>query len=72
MNSFIIKKNILINPKIIRVSCRNTIYREGCLSFGYVDLKVIRSDYVKLKYFDIDNQIRFTEISNHLSKDACW
>jgi len=44
---------VCINPEILEKSVEEVIETEGCLSFPGLFFKVKRSEYVKVKYFDI-------------------
>ena len=63
INSILIKKRVFINPKIIGVSYKKTLYKEGCLSLINVDYRVSRHIFLKLKF---KNDLKKIEISNSI------
>ena len=58
---------ILINPIIIEASLNDKKqYAEGCLSYGNVFPEIERFNKIKVRYLDIEGQINFLEISDHI------
>jgi peptide deformylase len=45
-------KAVMINPEILEESEEETEYSEGCLSIPGISEKVIRPEWIKIKYFD--------------------
>ena len=56
-----------LNPEILAVSSETNYDTEGCLSIFYGTLygRIERSNYVKLKYLDVDGEEQIGEISQH-------
>ncbi|MDD2913433.1 MAG: peptide deformylase [Candidatus Pacebacteria bacterium] len=58
----------LINPKIIKYGKEKTIEEEGCLSFPDIFLKIKRSDYIKIKGFNLKGEELEIEATGILSR----
>ena len=50
------KKQIFINPEIVKISKKSSIVEEGCLSVPNVYLPIKRAMSLKIKAFDENNK----------------
>ncbi len=48
----------MVNPELIEVSAETAVYEEGCLSFPDQYAEVTRPARVRVRYLDVDNEVR--------------
>ncbi len=48
----------MVNPELIEVSAETAVYEEGCLSFPDQYAEVTRPAGVRVRYLDVDNEVR--------------
>jgi len=53
-----------INPIVINKSKKQIVYKEGCLSFPGLEVKVRRSKDILVRYLTVDNKIKTEELSD--------
>ena len=62
------KPLVVINPEIIEYSDEQIIMEEGCLSLPDVRAEVERSEIIKIKYLDTDEEVQEMEADSWLAR----
>ncbi len=62
------KPLVFINPEIIDYSDEKIIMEEGCLSLPDVRAEVERSEFIKIKYLDTDEEVQEFEAESWLAR----
>ena len=62
------KPLVVINPEIIDYSDELIIMEEGCLSLPDIRAEVERSEFIKLKYLDTDEEVQELETNSWLAR----
>ena len=57
-------KVTMINPEILEESEEEVAYDEGCLSVPGISETVVRPEYIKIRYFDIDFNEHILELDD--------
>lgn len=57
-------KVTLINPEILEESEEEIAYDEGCLSIPGISETVVRPEYIKIRYYDVDFKLHEQELDD--------